>query len=427
MEEVEKMFSTREELLEKLRLGEDGRLELKEARFVGDKLKGPTQETLADEMAAFANSSGGVILIGVDNQRNVCGIPLEKLDMVEDVVRQACLQSINPALSPLIEKITLPDSDSTERPIIRIEVSPSIFVHSSPGGYFHRVGSAKQRMLPDQLARLFEQRSQSRLIRFDETPVTAAPLSVLEKSLWQRFISNRSDDSEQLQLKKLALIAPDKEGELHPTVAGLLMASRKSHEFLKGSFVQAVAYRGTSISPRDALLSYQLDAADITGPLDEQILQACAFIRRNMRVAAVKLATGGRRDIPQFDMLAVFEAMVNAVAHRDYSMPGAKVRVRVFDDRLEIYSPGMLTNTMTPESLPYRQASRNEVLTSLLARCPINRSDLTMRTYIMDKRGEGVSLILSHSEALSGKRPVYEMFDNSELRLTIYGAPEAIP
>ncbi len=101
-------------------------------------------------------------------------------------------------------------------------------------------------------------------------------------------------------------------------------------------------------------------------------------------------------------------------------MPGAKVRVRMFDDRLEIYSPGMLTNTMTTDSLPYRQASRNEVLTSLLARCPVNRADLTERTHLMDRRGEGVSLILSRSEALSGRRPVYEMFDSSELRQTIY-------
>ncbi len=102
-------------------------------------------------------------------------------------------------------------------------------------------------------------------IHFDESLVTAAPLSVLEKDLWQRFISPDSSDSEQTQLTKLALIAYNKKGELHPTVAGLLMASRKSHEFLEGSFVQAVACRGTEALPLD---DYQLDAADITGPLD---------------------------------------------------------------------------------------------------------------------------------------------------------------
>ncbi len=415
------MLATREELLEKLRLGEDCFLELKEVRFAAENLRGPTQEVLADEMAAFANSAGGVLLLGVNDHREVIGIPRERLDKVEEVVRHACLQSVKPPLDPLIEKMTLPDFASVEQPVIRIEVSPSLFVHSSPGGYFHRVGSAKQQMMPDQLARLFQQRSQSRLIRFDETPVIEAPMQVLEEPLWRRFISNRTQDSAEVQLGKLALAAPDRNGLLHPTVSGLLMASRVPHEFLKGSYVQAVAYRGTKVAEYGDLTPYQQDAQDLTGPLDEQIIQTCDFIRRNMKVAAVKRPDGGREDLPQYDLLSVFEAVVNAVAHRDYSMPGAKVRVRMFDDRLEIYSPGMLTNTMTTDSMPYRQASRNEVLTTLLARCPVDRADLTERTHMMDRRGEGVSLILSRSEALSGRRPVYEMLDRSELRLTIYG------
>jgi predicted HTH transcriptional regulator len=119
----------------------------------------------------------------------------------------------------------------------------------------------------------------------------------------------------------------------------------------------------------------------------------------------------------------VFEAVTNAVAHRDYSMAGAKVRLRLFDDRLELYSPGMLPNTMTPESLPFRQAARNEALTSLLARCPIDDDTLAVhRQHIMDKRGEGVSIILETSERLAGRRPEYRLNDDSELMLVIYGA-----
>lgn len=122
-------------------------------------------------------------------------------------------------------------------------------------------------------------------------------------------------------------------------------------------------------------------------------------------------------------MLAVFEAVTNAVAHRDYSMAGSKVRLRLFADRLELYSPGMLANTMTPESLPFRQAARNEALTSLLARCPVHSDEWTRhRSHIMDKRGEGVSLILAKSERLSGKRPLYRLIDESELLLTIQAA-----
>jgi len=124
----------------------------------------------------------------------------------------------------------------------------------------------------------------------------------------------------------------------------------------------------------------------------------------------------------------VFEALVNAVAHRDYSIYGAKIRLRIFANRLEIYSPGALANTMTVDSLAVRQASRNETITSLLAKCPVPE-DIggleTQRSTLMDRRGEGVAIILERSEELSGKRPVYELPDESELKLTIFAADAA--
>ncbi len=183
-----------------------------------------------------------------------------------------------------------------------------------------------------------------------------------------------------------------------------------------------MAYQGESIEPQTQT-AYQRDALDITRPLDQQIFDACDFVRKNMRMGARKDAQGGREDLPQYDMLAVFEAMTNAVAHRDYSMVGSKVRLRLFDDRLELHTPGMLPDTMTPESLPYRQAARNEAITSLLAHCPIDRGEFSAhRAHIMDKRGEGVPIILSRSEQLSGRMPEYRLCDDSELMLTIYAA-----
>lgn len=168
---------------------------------------------------------------------------------------------------------------------------------------------------------------------------------------------------------------------------------------------------------------YQLDAADLHGPIDRQVLDALRFVRRNMRVGATKAV--GRRDVPQYDVTAVFEALVNAVAHRDYSIHGSKIRLRMFADRLELATPGALPNTMSVESLALRQAARNEVLTSMLARTPIP-DDVTRqeseRTSFMDKRGEGVAIILDRSEKLSGRRPLYQVVDDAEVQLTIYAA-----
>lgn len=415
------MLDNANDLIEKIRLGEDSFLELKEVRFSGQRVSAPHRDALADEFSAFANSRGGVCILGVDDAREVVGIPLDRLTLVEDFVRQLCLDSINPPLAPVIEKMTLPSSTGEQLPVIKVDVSGSLFVHRSPGGYLHRVGSAKREMAPDYLARLFQQRSQARIIRFDEQPVPGATLNDLDTALWQRFASIRIQDTREILLDKLAMARVDADGVVRPTVAGVLMASDDPRRWLPNAFIQAVAYRGTEVLPQGDL-AYQLDAQDITGSLDAQVLAACHFVKKNMQIFATK--EEGRHDLPQYDMTAIFEALVNAVAHRDYSMHGAKIRLRMFADRLELYSPGAIPNTMTVESLPYRQAARNEAITSLLAKCSVHGQDraLTGRSAMMDKRGEGVQIILDQSERLSGRRPAFRLLDESELLLIIPAA-----
>ena len=122
-------------------------------------------------------------------------------------------------------------------------------------------------------------------------------------------------------------------------------------------------------------------------------------------------------------MNAVFAAVTNAVARRDYSIYGSKIRLHVFADRLELFSPGTIPSTTTIESISQRQSARNELLSSLLARCPMNvEATGSKRSYIMDRRGEGVPIIITESEALSGRRPEYLLLDDAELKLTIYAA-----
>ena len=260
------MLATRSELIDKIRLGEDSFLELKEARFAGGKIRGPEQNDLADELAAFANGRGGVLLLGVhDKSREVLGIPVDRLDTVEALVRQACEDSIRPPLAPIIERMTLPDSAGVDQPVVRVEVSPSLFVHQSPGGYFHRVGSSKRPIPPEQLARLFQQRSQSRLIRFDETPVAQATLDELDEKLWRRFAPSTTHEPAEHLLAKLAMAVQDDAGVWRPTVAGILLASREPHRHIPGAFIQAVAYAGIAVTPATGG-AYQRDALDITGP-----------------------------------------------------------------------------------------------------------------------------------------------------------------
>ncbi len=146
-----------------------------------------------------------------------------------------------------------------------------------------------------------------------------------------------------------------------------------------------------------------------------------SFLKRNQAVAAAKKPQ--RTEKPQFSERAVFEAVVNAVAHRDYSVHGSKIRFFMFDDRLEIYSPGGLPNTLTVDSLALRQSTRNELVTSLLAETPVAETVGDVgRSFYMEKRCDGVPIILRESERLSGKKPVYRLIDDSELLLTIYSS-----
>ena len=416
------MFDSRKELLDRIRLGEASFLELKEVRFAGDKIRGPHRDELADELAAFSNSRGGVCLLGVaDDPREITGIPVDRLEAVVVLVREICTDSIEPPISPVIEPLWLPATTGEDLAVIKIDVARSLFVHRSPGGFLHRVGDAKRAMAADYLARLFQQRSQVGVIRFDEQTIPGAELDDLSADLWERFRTPRTSDPRDGLLVKLRLARPDESGVLRPTVAGVLMATEDPRQWLSNAYIQAVAYRGNEIRSETFGDPYQLDAADLVGPLDRQVADACRFVAKNMKVAAFK--DQGRLDRPQFDMTAVFEAVVNAVAHRDYSLYGSKVRLRLFDNRLELHSPGAIPNSMGVDNLPLLQSARNEVVTSLLARCPVPDDIprlVTDRRTLMDRRGEGVRLILDNSERLAGRTPEYRQVAESELLLTIY-------
>jgi ATP-dependent DNA helicase RecG len=344
------MFDSQEELLRKIELGEDSVFELKTIRFRGDKIVGPERKELADELAAFGNSHDGVLVLGVDDKsREIEGIPLDKLDNVVKFVRTICSDSIDPPLFIRIIRMFLSDSQGIERAIIKIDIPRSLFVHKSSHGYFYRFGGSKREMKPDYLARLFQQRSQARLIRFDEQPVPQSTLHNLSKNLWQKFTTRLQEPSEVVLLKR-GLLTKEENGEIRASVAGILMCCERPENFLSHAYIEAVRYRGERQNS-----NYQTDAQKIYGPLDKQIKQAMSFLMRNQTVKATKEPY--RIEIPQFSERAVFEALVNAVAHRDYSVAGSKIRFFMFDDRLEIYSPGSLPNTVTVENIALRQAT----------------------------------------------------------------------
>lgn len=408
------------DLIYQLRLGEDSAYEFKAVEFNGTKVAKPHKDGVADEIAAFANTAGGILVLGVhDKTKDVQGIPNDRLDDLELWLTNLVVTSIKPP--PLIQTrlVEVPDQSGYQKPVIWVRIPKSLFVHQGPNGYFHRVGSSKREMSPDLLARMFQQRSMARLIRFDEQVVPNAPLEAIDEALKARFL-RENELPEKLQLSKLYLIAKDDEKQEYLTVSGVLLLTAQPSDYLPSAWVQCVAYSGTE---RNA--EFQIDALDCRESIDRQIENAFNFVKRNMRTEAVKRP--GRIDIPQYDLGAVYEAIVNAVAHRDYGVYGAKIRLHLFSDRLEIMTPGGLPNSLTVDSMDANSITRNETLVNLLSRY-FDADPVTKRQNIIERRGEGVPKILSASKTLSLQLPKYEQAEEAqaELKLTIFAASKAM-
>ncbi|MCP4701488.1 MAG: transcriptional regulator [Gammaproteobacteria bacterium] len=402
-----------EHLLRRIRLGEDSTLELKQVIVKENGKIALHADSLSNELAALGNAGGGILVLGIDDKsREVTGISPAHIDLAEAWLTAICIDRIKPPLDVITRHMELPDSQGIARAVIVAEVPRSLWVHESANGYFRRVGHAKRKLPPDALARLFQQRSQARIIRFEEQEVAGTGFTDFDALLVNRFVREDQNDT-QVQLQRLHLLRKTDE---ESTVAGVLLCTLMPHRWLRNAEIIAAAHDGVENDPND-----QADAQEIRGPLDRQIWDAIHFVQRNMRTPARKKL--GRVDYPQYDLAAVFEAIVNAVAHRDYSHHAQRIRLFMFTDRLEIYTPGALPNSLSIESMTSLSAPRNEVIASLFAQYYPVEEPLFGKNQLMDKRGAGVRMILNRSKALSGKRPVYENLSDMELKLTIFAAP----
>ena len=399
-------------IVAQLALGEDSLVEFKEVVFADTRISAPDRKVIADELAAFGNTIGGTLIFSVSDAGEVRSMDRHQMDALEAFVFEICADSIRPPLAFVTQRLALPDGSS----VLVVEVDQSALVHKSPAGYLSRQGSSKRELSSEALHRLFQQRGRSGLLGPDEAIVAGTGPNTLDANLVDRFLSSRATEPTPVQLTKLGLVREDDNGVTRATVAGVLLCTARPDEHVGGAVIEAVRYRGTVLGSAS-----QHDAMSITGPLDRQIRDAVNFVRLNTHLAARKAP--GRVETPQFSPRAVFEAIVNAVVHRDYSIENAKIRLFIFDDRLELYSPGALPNTLPIEAMRNRQATRNETLASVLRTLAVGDIDgAGDRQYFLEQRGEGVPIIYEQTRELTGRDPEYELVGGAELRLTIPSA-----
>ncbi len=401
-----------EDIRQRLRLGEDSRWEFKQIGFSGNRPTSPDRGELADEIAAFANANGGALLCGVTDDGRLQGMSPPQMAALDHLLVEVSTDSIEPPV-----RIDIHHRELDGGRFLLVDIAKGDSPHEHRGRSFIRVGASKRQMTGDERLRLAQRRTQGRYLWFDEQAVPETGFNTLDPALWRPLLSAEGAAEPEVALEKLALLAADESGIQRATVAGVLLCTQHPERWLPNAAITATHYRGADRT------TGQVDAQEITGPLNRQIADAVTFAVRNMQVAARK--TPARIDMPQYSEKAIFEAVVNAVVHRDYAIRGSRIRLSMFSDRLELQSPGALPNTLTVESMALRQATRNQVIASLMGRMGVEEiHGSAHRRYFMERRGDGVPAILRETRELAGRPPEYRLLNGAEVLLLIPAAPQ---
>lgn len=282
------------------------------------------------EVIAFANRTGGVIAIGVDDEtREVVGV--DDPQRVEQQVAQAVYDSTVPPLAPDIVVTTDPDSGNE---VVLVQVhhfqGPDPVMHTD-GSCYERISSSKKKVGPERVeAMRTERRGRS---SFDQLPATAASMDDLDLDDARRRYAERGIDLDDGLIRTFE-IADEVNGELVPTNAGLLLFGRDPQRFHPDAICLSARFRGTR-KGTDIIEQDEVRTGSMLAILDRMD----AFIDRNNPTASI-VRGRQRDDFRHYDPIIIREALNNAIAHADYSVDGAKFHVHVFDDRMVIESPG---------------------------------------------------------------------------------------
>lgn len=298
-------------------------------------------DALAATLVAFANTDGGQLILGVAENRRIVGV--DEPDAAMQKVDQVSLHNCEPPLTVVQETVREGDAIVV---VVNVPKGDQRPYRTNKGVHYIRTTSGRRRASRQELLRLFQA---AESLFYDETLVLPASLSDLDSWAFERFLQtayHRSLDEfgigyEQLLLNR-RLVRKREEG-LYPTVAGLLFFGREPQRFLPQSHVAAARFTGNDLA------ASLLDVKQIDGPLPSVLDDAVRFLRLHLRIA--HHVRGFEPEVyPELPEEALREVLVNALAHRDYTVT-APVRLFVFDDRVEIRTPGRLPNTVTIEEM----------------------------------------------------------------------------
>jgi len=354
-------MTTKIDLAEIIRNGENSGVEFKR-----DVLQ---NHDLAKELVAFSNLEGGIVLLGVEDDGSISGLTRENL---EEWVMTACRDKIRPPIIPFFE-VVRDIEDNKDVAVVRVSRGFDVHSlwHNNRQAYFIRVGTQSREPSTEELARLFARRG---AFRTELRPVSGTTLESLDRRRLRDYFGHirqqevaATDDAWTTMLINTDMMVHD-----GVTVGGLLLFGANPNRFLPQAGVQAAAFPGREkdygarerASIRGPLTPLFGEGGLVENGLVEQVLD---FVRRNTPISA-ELEDGARRvERPTYPNDVLREAIVNALIHRDYLLSNSDIEVAVYDNRLEIISPGRLPNGITTAQMRAGcRAARNQLLKDVM-------------------------------------------------------------
>jgi ATP-dependent DNA helicase RecG len=346
------------------------------------EFKERADKSLASEVCAFANASGGRIFIGVDNSGRVVGADAGNTarSRIQDTINQ-----IEPRLHVDMEiadgliVITVPEG--ARKP------------YSCAGGFYMRSGPNSQKLERDSIIEFFQ--SEGR-VRYDEIVREDLPIAELfNEAAYGRYVRlakiSRVLDRDAI-LKNLGC-AGTMGGKLCFTNAGALFFRVNGEDVIfRHAGVVCTLYKGTD-------KAYILDAKELEDDIVGNIDDAMVFLKKHLRLG-FRIEALRRENVLELPEDALREAVVNAVCHRDYFEKGARAFVEVFDDRVEIVSPGGACKGITKENFGTVSIARNPVVASMLNRIGY-----------VEQMGTGVMRMKKAAREANVPEPEFEMSD----------------
>jgi ATP-dependent DNA helicase RecG len=314
----------------------------------------PDAGKLAEQIVAFANSVGGTVVVGMNDQGHISPDVCEYLEPILARAVQMCMPRF-----PAEELLRCHHEQVSGGQITTITVEHSPYRLSVEGrGVFVRSGKLNIHLSPEQVAK----DEVDRVVRnFEDEVIPGASLGDLDEALveeYQRKRTARGPRGETLTHQELLRDAGAVSAQEAPTTVGLLLFGRNPQRFLPQARIVLVRYKGTNVHEAAIGSERYARRVDVEGPLARQVERAWEVLFEEINQEST-VSGLERKEKFVYPPQAVREALVNAICHRDYGVSGQYVEIRLFDDRMEIMSPGGLPGHITLDNILDEHYSRN--------------------------------------------------------------------